>query len=107
MFDQRMNSTERASGILAAWERRDLPGLEAELALTQCDCGETGNASIEEQERMDLLGGIAGQMQKDLPQLPAAGDSAERSEVCFHLLRHLAASGKHPPIRSEKLSFFP
>jgi hypothetical protein len=106
MIEQRMNSTERARGILAAWKRKDWPALEAELALTQYDCGETGDASAEEQERMDLLSGIAGQMQKDLPDLQGAGYGGERFEVWSRLLRHLAASGKHPPIRSEKLSFF-
>jgi hypothetical protein len=71
-----------------------LDGLRAQLSLSN---GLTP-ADAEEQERMDLLDGIAQQMRQDLPP--------DQSEVCFRLLEHLALSGNHPAIRSRKLAFF-
>ena len=53
MGDQQMNSTGRARGILDAWERRDLAGIEAELALAE-RAPQTDVASCEEQERLEL-----------------------------------------------------
>ena len=89
------DSAGRARNILDAWQRKDLDGLQAQLILP------TGftPAGAEEQERMDLLDGIAHQMRLDLPD--------SQSEVCFRLLEHLAVSGNHPAIRSRKLAFFP
>jgi hypothetical protein len=88
------HSAERARNILDAWQRKDLDGLRAQLSLSS---GLTpGDA--EEQERMDLLDGIAQQMRQDLPP--------NQSEVCFRLLEHLALSGNHPAIRPRKLAFF-
>jgi hypothetical protein len=88
------DSAERARNILDAWQRKDLDGLRAQLGLS------TGltPGDAEEQERMDLLHGIAQQMRQDLP--------GDQSEVCFRLLAHLAISGNHPAIRSRKLAFF-
>ena len=107
MGNQQINSTGRARRILDAWERMDLPGIEAELALAECDGAQTGGTSCEEQERLDLLGGIARQMRQDFSSLPGMAEAGERTAVCFHLLQHLAATGEHAAIRSEKLSFFP
>jgi len=107
MSDQQLNSTARARRILDAWERMDLRGIAAELALAERDGARTGIASCEEQERLDLLGAIAGQMRQDLSPLPGVADAGERTAVGFRLLQHLAATGEHVPIRSEKLSFFP
>ena len=107
MDDQKTNSTGRARRILDAWERMDLPEIEAELALAECDGGQAAEASSEEQERLDLLGGIAGQLRRDFSRLPRVAEAGERTALCFRLLRHLAETGEHAPIRSEKLSFFP
>jgi hypothetical protein len=106
MSNQQMNSTGRARRILDAWERMDLPGIEAELALAESDGAQTG-ASCEERERLDLLDGIARQMRRDFSRLPGVAEAGECTAVCFRLLQHLAATGEHAPIRSEKLSFFP
>jgi hypothetical protein len=66
---------------------------------------EPGDSS-EEQERMELLDGIARQMQQDLPALLPAANRGDQPEVCFRLLEHLALSGHHPAIRPRKLAFF-
>jgi hypothetical protein len=39
--------------------------------------------------------------------LPRGAEAGERTALCFRLLQHLAETGEHAPIRSEKLSFFP
>ena len=88
------DSADRARNILDAWQQRDLDGLRAQLTLAF-----NPSDNLEEQERMDLLDGIAQQIRKDLPE--------GQSEVCFRLLEHLAVSGNHPAIRSRKLAFFP
>jgi len=107
MNDQQTHSTGRARRILDAWERMDLPGIEAELALAEVEGAQTNGNSCEEQERLDLLGGIAREMRQDFSRLPGVGEAGERTAVCFRLLRHLAETGEHASIRSEKLSFFP
>ena len=107
MGDQQINSTERARRILDAWERMELPEIETEVALAVCDAGQASLASSEEQERLDLLGGIAGQLRQDFSRLPRMAEAGERTALCFRLLQHLAETGEHTPIRSEKLSFFP
>jgi hypothetical protein len=88
------DSADRARNILEAWQQRDLDGLKAQLTIAY-----NPSDNLEEQERMDLLDGIAQQIRKDLPEA--------QSEVCFRLLEHLAVSGNHPAIRSRKLAFFP
>jgi hypothetical protein len=95
MYSQCYDSAGRARNILDAWQRKDLDGLKAELNLPN-----SPSDNSEEQERMDLLHGIAQQMRQD----PSSGD---QPEVCFRLLEHLAQSGSHPAIRSRKLAFFP
>lgn len=105
MGEQQINSTGRARRILDAWERMDLAGIEAELALA--DGAQTDVASCEEQERLDLLSAIARQIRQDFSRLPGMAEAGERTAVCFRLLQHLAATGEHAAIRSEKLSFFP
>jgi hypothetical protein len=93
MYTQWIDSAGRARNILDACQRRDLDGLRAQLTLPY-----NPSDNPEEQERMDLLDGIAQQMRQDLP--------GDQSEVCFRLLAHLAISGNHPAIRSRKLAFF-
>jgi len=88
------NSAAHARNILDAWQRKDLAGLRAELNLPHHP-----SDSSEEQERMELLDGIAEQMRQDLP--------GDQPEVCFRLLEHLARSGSHPAIQNRKLAFFP
>lgn len=107
MSDHQTTSIGRARRILDAWERMDLPEIEAELALAECDGARAGSAGSEEQERLDLLGGIAGQLRRDFSRLPRVAEAGERTALCFRLLQHLAETGEHAPIRSEKLSFFP
>ena len=94
MYTQWTDSAGRARNILDAWQRKDLDGLRAELNLPH---NPSGNS--EEQERMDLLHGIAEQMRLNL--------RGDQPEVCFRLLEHLALTGSHPAIRSRKLAFFP
>ena len=93
MCPQWNDSTARARNILNAWQQKDLDSLKAELDVTS-----EPSRSSEEEERMDLLDGIAEQMRQNL-----RGDH----EVCFRLLEHLAHSGGHPAIRPRKLAFFP
>jgi hypothetical protein len=92
MYTQWIDSAGRARTILDAWQRKDLDGLRAQLTLPY-----NPSDNPEEQERMDLLDGIAQQMRQHLP--------GDQSEVCFRLLEHLALSGNHPAIRSRKLAF--
>ena len=87
------NSAGYARNILDVLERKDLAGLTAELDLPNRPAGDS-----EEQERMDLLHGIAEQMRLNL--------RGDQPEVCFRLLEHLALSGSHPAIRPRKLALF-
>jgi len=107
MQTQRNDSAARARGILDAWERRDLGGLQAELNLAHHPCGQAPGHNFEELERLDLLDGIAQQLQQDLPFLFLTSGPAGRPEVCYRLLTHLALSGDHPAIRSKRLAVFP
>jgi len=107
MNDRLTNSTERARRILDAWERMELPEIAAELVLAERDGAQTGDASCEEHERLDLLRGIAGQLRQDFSRWPRVAEAGERTALCFRLLQHLAETGEHASIRSEKLSFFP
>ena len=98
MYTQWNDSAGRARNILNAWQRKDLDGLKAELDLSN---DLMAGGSSEEQERMDLLRGIAQQIEQDLSGLSLAGN-----QVCFRLLEHLAISGGHPAIRPRKLALF-
>lgn len=102
-----MNSADRAQRLLAVWEQEDLPGLQAELVLAQQACAAATGARAEEQERLDLLEGIAGQMQQDLVRLPLGTAAGSRAATCFRLLEHLAARHPQRVSQSEKLSAFP
>ena len=104
MGGQTMESAERAARLLQAWERRDLSGLEAELDRTERACRESCSSSYEEQERLELLDGIAGRIRQEMPALIETGDSHVGRAACFRLLAHLAANGRRA-IRVEKLSF--
>jgi hypothetical protein len=102
MLDPRKNSAHRAQSVLDAWGQGDLGGLDAELAgIEHATAIET---RADEQERLDLLDGVAAQMRD---YLVGAIRGAEYAETCVRLVEHLAASGPHAAIRSEKLSFFP
>ncbi len=101
-----MNSARRAQRILAVWEQEDFAGLQAELHRAQLDCAAATYARAEEQERLELLDGIAGQIQRELASMPQ-GTGAGPAASCFRLLEHLAASRPQPVTRSEKLSVFP
>ena len=70
MGDQQMNSTRRARRILDAWERMDLAGIEAELALAECDGVQTGGSSCEEQERLGLVERDRAAIRQDFSRLP-------------------------------------
>jgi len=102
-----MNSAARAERILAVWEQEDLPGLQAELLVARQACAAPAGARAEEQERLDLLEGIAGQMQEDLIRLPLGSAAGSRAATCFRLLEHLAARRPQRASQSEKLSSFP
>ena len=75
--------------------------LQAELRFAQTFLGAS---TADEEERLDLLNGVAAQIERDL----AGGifGKADGSGACIRLLAHLA--GARPvAIRSEKLSSFP
>ena len=88
-----MDSEARARGILATWERGDLAGLDAALNSAEGLAADQ-TQSGEEEERLELLEGIARQMRREMAQ----GDIAQ-PEIYRRLLRHLAA------IPAEKPSF--
>jgi hypothetical protein len=98
-----LTSAARAQRILGVWEEEDLSGLQAELMHAQQACAASAGARAEEEERLELLEGIAGQMQQDLVQMPLGNGAADRAATCFRLLEHLAK----PATQSEKLSSFP
>ena len=105
MHDSQLNSARRAQRILDAWEHQDLPGLQAELRFAQRACATISRACTEEQERLELLDGIAARMEQDLVRTRLGnGDSAS---TCFRLLMHLATNRPYVAIRSERLSSFP
>jgi hypothetical protein len=79
-----------------------MPGLRAELHFAQRSCAATTGA--EEEERLDLLNGIAAQMERDLAGMSFG--NGERAATCFRLLAHLATI-RPVAIRSEKPSSFP
>jgi hypothetical protein len=97
MIDQqRLDAETRARGILATWDQGDLAGLDAALHSAERLSAERNGLSADEEERLELLGGIAGQMRRDMAQ----GDIAQ-PETYRRLLRHLAA------IPTGKLFSFP
>ncbi len=97
MIDQQqMDAETRARGILATWEQGDLAGLSAALHSAECVSGSGSGVSVEEEERLELLEGVARQMRRDL----AHGDIAQ-PDTYRRLLRHLAA------IPTAKLFSFP
>lgn len=86
-----MDAVACAKGILNTWERGDLAGLEA--ALHSAQRAAAGQAlSTEEEERLQLLEGIAGQMRREM----AHGGIAQ-PETYRRLLRHLAANPAGKP----------
>ena len=107
MPDHQMDSANRARGILASWERRDLTSLETLLSRTLGGPVKSGPVTTEEQERMELLCGIASQMRSEIKHLRVSGDPGEHAQVCFRLLRHLAESSARPAVRSAKVASFP
>jgi hypothetical protein len=102
MHDTQLHSTQRARRILDAWEHENMPGLRAELRFAQ-QSSATGNGA-EEEERLDLLNGIAAEMERELATVRFGHDQS--AATCFRLLAHLAAS-RPVAIRSEKPSAFP
>jgi len=96
------DSTQQAQRILDAWEHENMPGLRAELHFAQRSGAAT--ACAEEEERLDLLHGIAAQMERDLAGMSFG--HGERAATCFRLLAHLATT-RPVAIRSGKPSSFP
>jgi hypothetical protein len=94
MDAQRMDLEARARGILATWEQGDLAGLDAALSTVERLSAAGKTLSVEEEERLELLEGIARQMRREMAQ----GDIVQ-PETYRRLLRHLAA------IPAEKPSF--
>lgn len=99
-----IGSAELARSILHAWDRRDVTGLQAELNRAHGNSDLEPGYDSEERERLDLLDGIAVQLQQDLPSLSWTSNPGGRPEVCYRLLTHLALSGGHPAIRSKKFA---
>ncbi len=98
-------STRRARRILDAWEREDRTAFQAELRLAQC--AEAVPACAEEEERLDLLDGIAAQLEQDLVLRQPGNAGSERVATCFRLLAHLATERPQAANRFETLSYFP
>ena len=94
-----MDAEARAKGILATWDRGDLAGLDAALHSAERVAAAGSGLSADEQERLELLEGIARQMRSDM-QPGRMGIPDAQAETYRRLLRHLAAI---PP---EKPSFF-
>jgi hypothetical protein len=87
MIDQqRMDVETQAKGILATWDQGDLAGLAAALHSAECVSADGSGLSADEEERLELLEGIARQMRRDM----AHGDIAQ-PDTYRRLLRHLAA----------------
>lgn len=103
MHPSAISSAARAQRILAVWQQEDLPRLEAELSLAQRGSAAAPGAQAEEQERLELLEGIAGQMQRDLVRSPLANGASGSAAMCFRLLEHLAAKRPQAINQSEKL----
>ena len=104
MHDFRPHSALLAQRILDAWEQEDMPGLRAELSYAQRPCFA---ASPEEEERLELLDGIAAQVEQDLAGSELGNIASVRTATCVRLLEHLATSSPHAAIRSGELSSFP
>jgi|SRR5579871_1948031 len=86
-------ATASARRILDAWAREDMTGFRAELRAAQ----RPHNAlATEENERLELLNGVAAQMERDLSGM----EYGEGAALCFRLLGHLAAA-RPTAIRSE------
>jgi len=99
------NSTGRARRILDAWEREDLPTFQA--ALRSAQRASAATTSAEEEERLDLLEGVAAQLERDLTGVRPGMAGSERVATCFRLLAHLATERPRAASRSEKLSCSP
>jgi hypothetical protein len=104
MHASSLKSTRRARRILDAWEREDTPAFEAELRLAQH--ADAAPASGEEEERLDLLDGIAAQLEQELVGRQPGHTGSERVATCFRLLAHLATERPQAVNRSETLSCF-
>ena len=102
-----MDAEARARGILATWDRGDLASLDAALRSAERVFAEGNGLSADEQERLELLEGIARQMRRDIAGSDTAGIPDAQAETYRRLLRHLAGNGCRPAIRLEKPSFFP
>jgi hypothetical protein len=89
MSEPKISVARQAGGILAAWARKDLDRLEAELTRSAALDDAGGDAA--ERERMDLLESIAAEMRQELADLRHSGEPSERGEACVRLLQHLAA----------------
>lgn len=99
------NASRRARRLLDTWNREDVPGFQWELRLAQR--GGAIPACAEEEERLDLLEGIAAQLEQDLVRRQPGPARSERVATCFRLLAHLAAERPQAANRSETLSCFP
>ncbi len=100
-----LKSTRRARRILDAWEREDTPAFQAQLRLAQR--ADAVPACAEEEERLDLLHGIAAQLEQDLVRREPGNAGSERVATCFRLLAHLAAERPQAVNRFETPSYFP
>ena len=103
MRDQSPSSAQRARQLLDAWNQEDLSALEAESPAEP----NPSTVDTEEQERLELLDSITSQMRQSMFRKPLDADASQSIETYVRLLEHLATSGQHAPIRSEKLSFLP
>ena len=83
-----IDCTSLARSILDAWSRRDACCLEHELNRAVEFCRSAEPASPSEEERREVLGGIAIELRRK-----GQASEPDEAEFCFRLLRHLAARG--------------
>jgi len=106
MSDSYWNAALQAQRILEAWEQRDLAEFQAELRFAQQPFHTVHPSGADEEERRELLEGIASQLEQDLLHSGSGSRVAGRSDTCLRLLTHLAERPRQAT-RSGKLSCFP
>lgn len=84
------NSARQASRALAAWRSGEPSRFIPELEFIGRQAGSTAGMSAAEEERWELLAGIAEHMRKSLLPQAGLGNGGESSAVCVELLEHLA-----------------
>jgi hypothetical protein len=96
-------AAKRAGALLEAWEREDLRAFEAQLSRIRLEFAGRNPINNHEDERMELLDGIARQMRQDLLVAGTGTNVDQNAALCFRMLRHIAGQTHPPAIRSGRL----